>query len=123
MAKAGTCDLHTQSSVAATAEDRRMKLREAGGERAGIEVQRSAGLEDSAGYIEESRTVHPAKVGAHHQVDTTGATFACPVYGENRRTECTKRRSRCNRDFEDSAEACRPYGIPHARKRISPENG
>jgi hypothetical protein len=76
----------------------------------------------SLGYIEESRTIHPARVKAQLKGNSTGAISACPVYGENRRTECTKRRSRCYRDFEDSA-ACGPYGIPHARKRISPENG
>jgi hypothetical protein len=48
----------------------------------------------SLGYIEESRTIHPAGVKAQLKGNSTGAISACPVYGENRRTECTKRRQR-----------------------------
>ena len=57
----------------------------------------------SLGYIEESRTVHPAGVKAQLKGNATGATSACPVYGYNRRTECTKRRQRTMRAVRATA--------------------
>jgi hypothetical protein len=67
----------------------------------------------SLGYIEERRTAHPARVKAQLKGNSAGATLGCPVYGENRRTECTKRRQRTMRAVRDTA---RPKAI------CSPEN-
>jgi hypothetical protein len=57
----------------------------------------------SLGYIEERRTAHPARVKAQLKGNSAGATLGCPVYGENRRTECTKRRQRTMRAVRDTA--------------------